>query len=136
MVQEVADNKMAKEKDATKEKKNKASNGKDAKDWKKDEISMLTKLLEERPILCDVFNKDYSKRDVKNTTYKEIADVFGCNIASIKGKINGFRAQYGIEKAKVNKTKIGQSTGKPYVSNRALNQSLAFFATYDEVLKQ
>ena len=136
MVQEVADDKMAKGKDATKEKKNKASNGKDTKDWKEDEIPMLTKLLEERPSLCDVFNKDYSKRDVKNTTHKEIADVFGCNITSIKGKINGFRAQYGLEKAKVIKTKIGQSTGEPYVSNWAHNQSLAFFATYDEVLKQ
>ena len=46
-----------------------------------------------------------------------MADVFGCNITSIKGKINGLRAQYGCEMAKVNETKSWQSTGKLYVSN-------------------
>ena len=67
MVQEVADDKMAERKDTTKEKNDKASKGKGAKDWKEDEVSMLIKLLEERPSLWDVFNKDYSKRDVKDT---------------------------------------------------------------------
>ena len=52
---------------------------------------MLIELLEERRSLYDVFNKDYSKRDIKNTAYKEITDVFGCNITSIKDKINGFK---------------------------------------------
>ena len=44
---------------------------------------MLTELLEERPSLQDVLNKDYAKRDVKDTPYKEIADVFGCNTSSM-----------------------------------------------------
>ena len=106
MVQEVADDKMAEGKDTTKEKKDKVSKGKGTKDWKEDEVSMLINLLGERSSLWDVFIKYYSKRDVKDTTYKEMADVFGCNITSIKGKINnGLRAQYGREMAKVNKTK-------------------------------
>ena len=87
MVQEVAGDKMAEGKDTAKEKKDKASKGKDSKDWKEDEVSMLTELLEERPSLWDVFNKVYSKRDVKDTAYKEISDVFGCNITSINDKI-------------------------------------------------
>ena len=119
MVQEVADDKMAERKDAAKEKKDKASKGKGAKDWKEDKVSMLTELLKEKPSLWDVFNKDYSKLDVKDTAYKEITDDFGCNITSTKGKINGLRAQYEREMAKVNKTKSGQNTGKLYVSNRA-----------------
>ena len=42
----------------TKEKKNdKASKRKGVKDWKEDEVSVLTELLEERPRICDVFNK-------------------------------------------------------------------------------
>ena len=65
---------------------------------------MLIKILEEKPSLWYVFSKDYSKRGVKDAAYKEIADVFGCNIASIKGKINGLRVQYGREMAKVSKT--------------------------------
>ena len=90
---------MAAGKDTTKEKKGKASKVKGAKDWKEDEVSMPTEFLEERPNLWNVFNKDYSKRDVKDTGYKEIADVFRCSITSIKGKINGLRAQYGREMA-------------------------------------
>ena len=117
MVQEMADDKMAEGKDSTKKKKDNASKGKGAKDWKEDEVSMQTEPLEERPSLWDVFNKNYSKRDIKDIAYKEIVDVFGCNITSVKGKINGLRAQYGREMVKVNKTKSGQSTGKLYVTN-------------------
>ena len=135
-VQEVSDNKMAEGKDTTKEKKDKASKGKGVKDWTEDEVSMLTELLEERPSFWDVFNKDYSKRDVKDAVCKEKAGVFGCNVTSIKGKINGLRAQYGREMAKVNKTTSGQSTGELYVRNWAHYQSLSFFATCDKVLKQ
>ena len=43
------------------------SRGKGAKDWKEDKVSMLIELLEERPSLWDFFNKNYSKRDVKDT---------------------------------------------------------------------
>ena len=75
----------------------------------------------------DDFNKDYSKRDVKDTAYKEIADVFRCNVTSVKGKINGLRAQCEREMAKVNKTKSGQSTDELFVTNWAHYQSLAFF---------
>ena len=131
-VQEVSDNKMAEGKDTTKEKKDKASKGKGVKDWTEDEVSMLTELLEERPSFWDVFNKDYSKRDVKDAVCKEKAGVFGCNVTSI----NGLRAQYGREMAKVNKTTSGQSTGELYVRNWAHYQSLSFFATCDKVLKQ
>ena len=79
----------AERKDTTKEEKDKTSKGKGAKDWKEDKMPMQIQLLEERLSLWDVFNKDYSKRDIKATTYKEIADFFGCNITSVKGKING-----------------------------------------------
>ena len=99
--------------------------------WKEDEVSMLIELLEERLSLWDVFSKDYSKSDVKDTAYKEIADVFECNITSIKGKINGLRAQYGHEMAKVNKTKSGQSTDELYVANGALSKS-GIFASCDK----
>ena len=47
---------------------------------------MLIELLKERPSLWDVFNKDYSKCDIKNTAYKEIAEVFGCNMTSNQGQ--------------------------------------------------
>ena len=97
---------------------------------------MLSGLLEEKPSCWDVFNKDYAKHDVNDIAYREIADVFGCNITSIKGKINGLRAQYGRETAKVNKAKSGQSTGELYVTNSTHYQGLALFANCDEVLKQ
>ena len=75
MVQEVADDKMAEGKD-TKEKKDKASKRKGTKDWKEDKVSMLIEILEEKTSLWDVFNKNYSKRDVKDTAYQEKANIF------------------------------------------------------------
>ena len=56
--------------------KKKERKRKGAKDWKEDEVSMI-ELSEERPSLWDVFNKDYSKHDVKDAAYKKIGDVFG-----------------------------------------------------------
>ena len=58
--------------------------------------------------------------------HKEITDIFGCNIFSIKGKFNGLRVQYGREMAKVNKMKSGQSRDDLYVSNWAHYQILTF----------
>ena len=97
MVQEMADDKMAEGKDTTKKKKDNSSKGKGAKDWKEDEVSMQNEPLEEIPSPWDVFNKNYSKHDVKDIAYKEIVDVFGCNITSIKGKINGLRANTDVK---------------------------------------
>ena len=70
IVQEVTDNKMAEGKDTIKEKKDKASKGKGAKDWKEDEVSMLTELLGERPSLWDAFVKDCSNLDITDIAYK------------------------------------------------------------------
>ena len=67
MVQNVADDKMTEGKDTRKQKKGKTSKGKGAKGWKENEVSMLIEILEERPSPWDVFNKDSSKRDVKDT---------------------------------------------------------------------
>ena len=74
-------------------------------------------MLEEKPCLWDVFDKEYTKRDVKEIAYTEIASSLDTNIESIKAKINGLRAQLGREVAKVNKTKSGQSTDEFYASS-------------------
>ena len=88
IVQEVADDKMVEGKDTSEEKMDKASMGKGAKDQKEDEVTMQLNFQKKHlASLWDIFNKDYSKRDVKDTAYKEIADVFGCNISSVKGTI-------------------------------------------------
>ena len=44
-------------------------------------------------------------------------DDFGCNINSIKSKINGLKAEYGCEMTKVNKTRSGQIADEFYVKN-------------------
>ena len=110
--------------DVRKEKK--ANKAKGGKDWQEDKVSHLIELLEERPSLWDVFHKDYAKRDVRDVAYNKIAEVFECNTASIKSKIDGLRAQLGREMGNVNKTKSGQSTDDLYVSNWVHYQSLAF----------
>lgn len=101
---------------------------KGAKDWTDDEISLLIEMLEERPCLWDVFDKQYSKRDIREIAYTEIASALDVPIESLKTKINGIRAQFGRELAKVNKTKSGQSTDELYVSGWVHYQRLLFLA--------
>ena len=76
--------------------------------------------------LRDVFDKEYTKRDVKEIAYTEIASSLDTNIESIKAKINGLRAQLGREVAKVNKTKSGQSTDELYASSWIHYDRLSF----------
>ena len=112
-----------KEKKGNTAKKTKSKGG---KDWTDEEIFLLIDMLEEKPCLWDVFNKEYTKRDVKAIAYTEIASSLDTNIEAIKAKINGLRAQLGREVAKVNKTKIGQSTDELYPSSWIHYDRLSF----------
>ena len=98
----------AKKDKGEKEKEGKAAKktkSKGEKDWTDEQISLLIDVLEEKPCLWDVFDKEYTKRYVKEIAYMEIESSLNSNIESIKAKINGLRAQLGREAAKVNKTK-------------------------------
>ena len=112
-----------KEKEGNTAKKTKSKGG---KDWTDEEISLLIDMLEEKPCLWDVFDKEYMKRDVKEIAYTEIASSLDTNSESIKAKINGLRAQLGRELAKVNKTKSGQSTDELYASSWIHYDDLSF----------
>ena len=102
------------EKEGNTAKKTKPKGG---KDWTDEEISLLIDMLEEKLCLWDVFDQEYTKRDVKEIAYTEIASSLDTNIESIKAKINGLRDQLGRKVAKVNKTKSGQSTDELYASS-------------------
>ena len=108
--------KKAKEEREKEENTAKKTKSKGGKHWTDEEISLLRDMFEEKPCLWDVFDREYTKRDVKEITYTEIASSVDTNIESIKVKINGLRAQLGREVAKVNKTKSEQSTDKLYAS--------------------
>ena len=99
---------------------------KGGKDWTDEEISLLIDMLEEKPCLWDVFDKEYTKLDIKEIAYTEKASSLDTNIESIKAKINGLRAQLGREVAKVNKTKSGQSTDELYASSWIHYDCLSF----------
>ena len=53
--------------------KEKDSNAKPAKDWTDEEVPLLIDILEVNPCLWHVYHTDYSKRDVREITYSEIA---------------------------------------------------------------
>ena len=98
-----------KEKDTSKKTKSKGE-----KDWTDVEISLLIDMLEEKSLLWDVFDKEYTKRDVKEIAYTEIASSLDTNIESIKAKINGLRAQHRREVAKVNSGVVRVQINKSY----------------------
>ena len=64
-------------------------------------------LLEERPSLLHMFDSEYTKREVREVTYKGIAEKLGetWTLSEIKGKINNLRAQLGRELKKNKKDK-------------------------------
>ena len=111
------------EKEGNTAKKTKSKGG---KDWTDEEISLLIDMLEEKPCLRDAFDKEYTKRDVKEIAYTDIASSLDTNIESIRAKINGLWAQLGREVAKVNKTKSGQSTDELYASSWIHYDRLSF----------
>ena len=112
-----------KEKEGNTAKKTKSKGG---KDWTDEEISLLIDMFEEKPCLWEMFDKQYTKWDVKEIAYTEIASSLDTNIESIKTKINGLRAQLGSEVAKVNKTKSGQSADELYASSWIHYDRLSF----------
>ena len=113
-----------KEKERNTAKKIKLKGG---RDWTYEEISLLTDMLEEKPCLWDVFDKEYTKRDVKEIAYTEIdSKFFGYKHRIHQAKINRLRAQLGMEVAKVSKTKSGQSTDELCASSWIHYDRLSF----------
>lgn len=106
--------------------KEEKDSGKDKKEWTDDEIISFIDMLEDNPCLWDVFHKDYSKRDIKEIAYTNIAGAFETNVTSVKTKINGLRAQLGREKAKETKTKSGQGADELYESSWIHYKRLSF----------
>ena len=76
--------------------------------WSDDEVNEFIELLEEWTCLWDI----HSKRELREKAYSEIAEHFDSTSASVKTKINAFRAQLGREIEKESKTKSGQATSK------------------------
>ena len=84
------------------------------KDQDQDHIFLFIKMHGENSCLWDVLHKHYTKRNVKETTYSNLADVFETEINSIKTIINGLRSQLECKLAKERKTKNEQSKDVMY----------------------
>ena len=104
----------------------KADSKKSAKDWTEEETTMLIEILESKPCLWDVHHAEYSKRDIKEIAYSEMASNFDTDIASIKQKLNNLRTRFGKELSKERNTKSGQATEELYNSNWPFFDQLAF----------
>ena len=110
------ENCLAAKKNCEKKKWKQDPKAKPAKVWTDDETSLLIDMLEANPCLWDIYHTAYSKRDLKEIAYTEIATSLGTNITSIKAKTNSLRTQFGREMAKEKSTKSGQSTDELYAS--------------------
>ena len=107
-------NYLAAKKNREKKKEKKDPKAMSAKEWTDDETSLPIDMLETNPCLWDIYHTDYSKRDLKEITYTEIAASLDTNITSIKAKINSLRKQLEQEMTKEKSTKSRQSTDKLY----------------------
>ena len=58
------------------------------KKWTDDEVQDLIELLEEKACLWDIFSNEYTKREVKERAYAELAEHFDSSSAIVKAKIN------------------------------------------------
>ena len=81
-------------------------------------------MLEANPCLWDIYHTHYSKRDLKEIAYTEIATSLDTNITSIKAKLNSLRTHLGREMAKEKSSKSGQSTDELYASKWIHNDKL------------
>ena len=88
---------------------------KTSKKWNERNTTLLIDLLKERPSLWDMFDSEYTKREVREVAYKEIEEELEENwtlreiknwrfreiknwrFREIKSKINNLRAQLGRE---------------------------------------
>ena len=68
------------------------------KKWNQRKTTLLTDSLEERPSLWDMFDSEYTKREVYEVAYKEIAKELGeyWTLSEIKSKINNLQVQLRI----------------------------------------
>ena len=74
--------------------------------WEEGEIEKLIDLYEGNSFLCDIFDKNYQKRDMKEIALDTIAKDFDIQIADVKAKWNAIRGQFGRE---LNKVKVGRA---------------------------
>ena len=86
----------------------------------------MIELLEEKPCLWDIFSKEYTKREVRERAYAELAENFDSSSAILKAKINTLRAQLSREMAKELKTESSQATDEKYVSKWMFFEQLKF----------
>ena len=62
----------------------------------------------------ELFCKEYSKRDVSDKAYSDVAEILEEPVEAVEVKINGLPAQLGQEINKETKTKSEQSSDKQY----------------------
>ena len=69
--------------------------------WNEENVTAFIRLLEERPCLWNIFDSQYTKREKRDSAYKEIAETLEREVGEIKTKINNLRAQLGREIGKI-----------------------------------
>ena len=89
----------------------------------------------QREYLWNVFCKAYSKLDLKEKAYFDIAELLEKPVESVKDKINGLRIQLGREINKENKTKSGQGPDEQYHSSWPCHGQLQFLQPVTTVTK-
>ena len=82
--------------------------------WKEENVTALIDLLEEQPCLWKIFDSQYTKREKRDSAYKEISGKLEWEVGEIKTKINNLRAQLGRVIGKVKNTKSGQALNELY----------------------
>ena len=99
-------------------------NGK--KKWTDDKVRDLIELLEEKSRLWDIFSNEYTKREVKERAYAELAEHVDSSSAIVKAKINALRAKLGREMAKESNTNVIMQQTKSTLANGCFMNNSSF----------
>ena len=99
-------------------------NGK--KKWTDDKVRDLIELLEEKSCLWDIFSNEYTKREVKERAYAELAEHVDSSSAIVKAKINALRAKLGREMAKESNTNVIMQQTKSTIANGCFMNNSSF----------
>ena len=87
-----------------------------AKEWTRENTTLLISLWEGIPLLWDISQADYKNRTKRTSAIEQLAQQLNTDAREVNRKLNNLRTQFNNELRKTRKRKSGQGSAELYVS--------------------